>query len=97
MVRKWPCQAGPSSCSGTYRSVPAHYGDIVRDPAAIGHAVLLGFALADGCFPKVDPFESVEAVGLAPLSAEQLARLACIRDRGHGAEPCRDVTLDLRA
>src|SRR4051812_23424030 len=41
----------------------AHHGDIVRNPARIGHAFAAGFALGGRGFPELDLVEIVEAVG----------------------------------
>jgi len=76
------------------RSAAAHHGDIVRRPAAIGHAG----ALAAGSLrraPEVDLVELVEAIGGAALVAEQAVALAGGGHGRHRAEPRGNVTLHL--
>src|SRR5262245_45960943 len=75
-------------------SATAEYGDVVGHPPVIRYT---GARAAVGywCAPEPDAIELVHAVGLAALVHQQCIVLACVRDRRHRAEPCREIALQL--
>ncbi|MNH31700.1 hypothetical protein D3C79_920920 [compost metagenome] len=58
-------------------------GDIVGDPAIVGHAGTLALALGNRRAPEVNPVEVVDAVGLAALGSQQGVALTGGGHHGH--------------
>src|SRR4030095_10594181 len=76
-------------------SAAAEDGDIVRDPAVVGHAGAPA-TVGHRRTPEPDAVEFVHAVVLAAFVTEQRIALAGRRNRWHRTEPGREITLQLR-
>ncbi|MPL93019.1 hypothetical protein SDC9_39143 [bioreactor metagenome] len=89
-------KGGPGVCARAQGGSAAHHGDVVGHPAVIGHAAA-GLAFRGGGAPEPDLVEVLQPVRVAALGGLHTRLVgAGLGHRGHGAEPDRQIRLQVR-